>query len=458
MPDTITATKTPDWMTRVEQAKPEDHPVFGPILKAIQSGVEAYRQRPDVHAAETGATPEEAAAAQQQPEWYKGLVDETKWYNQPFAHFREGMDRMTEDLHDYAEMHRGVLTPAAYLMLHGVASAAEQVPISRTATDTAASIFGPPELGDMHGLAREMGIEYRGIQQGIPGKVPDLLIFQDPKSGTSIGVKRNEFTPEKLESHVNAARERMKPKPTVQQTVSAGGTGAMSSEELSRPDVFIKFSKSGQPEYLGKKPDATLKPGEAILAVNKQTGAVRTQNTNGLADKEALERFGDRAKNFRQDIENTESMSDPDTRFNAAQHEAGHIVVSELLRPGSVSNSSLDEHGGFTHIEPPAGKANPKDLTPDEVKNLVAVSYAGGLNEQGGTTKQHVSADQARREQVLGPQGLAANEDMAGARARINALLADKNTQQAIDRVAKALNEKGKLTGDEIRKIIGGSK
>jgi len=86
------------------------------------------------------------------------------------------------------------------------------------------------------------------------------------------------------------------PKPTSQATVSAGGTGALSSEELARPSEFIKYSKSGEPMHLGKQPDATLAPGEAVLAVNKQTGEVRVQNTSGLSDAEALNKFGKHAK------------------------------------------------------------------------------------------------------------------------------------------------------------------
>lgn len=85
-------------------------------------------------------------------------------------------------------------------------------------------------------------------------------------------------------------------KPTPYATVAEGGTGATSSEELARPHVFIKYSKSGQPTYLGKSPDADLKPGEAILKVNKKTGDVSVQNTNGLVDSDALAKFGKHAK------------------------------------------------------------------------------------------------------------------------------------------------------------------
>lgn len=226
--DTIAPTKQPGWLTRVEQARPEDHPVFGPVLQALQKGLQAYHQLPGAQAAATGVSPEAYQKAQEEhdarrPEWMKGLTDEGKWYNQPFARFREGMDRMTQDLHDYAETHKAVLTPAAYAMLHGVAAAGEMVPVGRSAAETAMAVVPPPELGgearqmldvnDVHQAAKAAGVEYRGLQEGIPGKVDDLLIFQDPKSGTSVGVKRSEFTPEKLTEHVENARARMAPKP-----------------------------------------------------------------------------------------------------------------------------------------------------------------------------------------------------------------------------------------------------
>lgn len=553
------AQRMPGWVTRIEQANPEDHPVFGPVLKALQSAAQYYRATPGEHGVETGATPEQIEAAQAHPEWMKSVQNPDHWWNQPFAHFREGLDRMTEDIHDYATEHSHVLTPAAQMMLHGIASLGEMTPVGRTAGETAAMAMAPPELreegldkgryseilepmagekgkpgpppsahfiqrdgvavgggGAIHedmlpkeyegtgpmgaeqlmnesgivratqigdtltvqakhplsdaqiqeisqaakkhdlkifydlpsgsamakstgdfiraakspgsvneaavgGLAREMGIEYRGLQKGVPEKgVPGTHVFQDPQSGTSVAVKENEWSPEKLQEQVAAARERMTSqkgelinigpyvkraggiggkgphiidqladesnseltakktqngtaygirlpndielyhstdpesaqdilknglqprsrdlgeknkstnlgprslsegfaddpdrevlfkvrvpkgtmvyrddfpsdpthirifdeipaenlqvikgsrytKPTPQQTVTAGGTGALSSEELARPENFVKFSKSGQ-----------------------RTGKVRVQNAEGMTDQQALDRF-----------------------------------------------------------------------------------------------------------------------------------------------------------------------
>lgn len=149
---------------------------------------------------------------------------------------------------------------------------------------------------DYRSIGQQLGIEHRGNMAGVEGVHPGLAIYQDPVSGTSIAVKLDQFSPEKLKEHLDAARERMGVKPTSESTVAAGGSGALSSEELSRPEIFVKYSKSGAPTFLGKQPDATLKNGEAVIAVNKKTGGMRVQNTNGISDSAALEKFGAHAK------------------------------------------------------------------------------------------------------------------------------------------------------------------
>jgi hypothetical protein len=186
---------------------------------------------------------------------------------------------------------------------------------------------------------------------------------------------------------------------------------------------------------------------------------------------------GEKAKpiKFRQNLNETESMADPDTRFNTARHEAGHAVVSELLRPNSVQGLGLDESGGYTLASPPMGKTSTKQLNPDEIRNLVAVSYAGGMSEPGGTTAKHVGPDQARRADILSgsattplsnfariltghtfgqDQFLQANEQQAEAKARVNALLADPKTRSMIDSLATMLNVKGTMSGPEVRAFL----
>ena len=57
--------------------------------------------------------------------------------------------------------------------------------------------------------AEKSGVEFRGVQKGLEGAHPGLAIFQDPQSGTSVAVRLNEWSPEKLQEHIDAARERM---------------------------------------------------------------------------------------------------------------------------------------------------------------------------------------------------------------------------------------------------------
>jgi hypothetical protein len=170
-----------------------------------------------------------------------------------------------------------------------------------------------------------------------------------------------------------------------------------------------------------------------------------------------------------------DNMSDPATRAAAAEHEAAHSVVSEMLEPGSVNSTGLTTGGGVTDIQPPAGKTTVGQLAPDEVRNMVATSLAGGMMEPGGTTSKHASGDLAERKQVLGGapsamwQGiqrlatggvhgvdpmLQNNQTLAEGKARVDALLADPAVQQHIKNVSSHIAARGKLSGDEVRAIM----
>lgn len=153
-----------------------------------------------------------------------------------------------------------------------------------------------------------------------------------------------------------------------------------------------------------------------------------------------------------------DNMNDPATRLTAARHEAAHAVISEALNPGSVNMTGLTSAGGVTDIQPPAGKTTVGQLTPDEIRDMVATSYAGGLSEPGGTTIKHASGDQAARAQVLAGRGtsefLQAPELQAAARARVTALLADPAIQKNIDTLAGHISTRGKLSGADVRTIL----
>jgi len=54
---------------------------------------------------------------------------------------------------------------------------------------------------------------------------------------------------------------------------------ALSAEELARTEKFFLIKKNDEISYLGKRPDATMRPGDAIVAADAQ-GNIRVQDSN----------------------------------------------------------------------------------------------------------------------------------------------------------------------------------
>ena len=67
-----------------------------------------------------------------------------------------------------------------------------------------------PDEAPFKKAAKNSGVEYRGIQEGVPGVHPGVAIFQDPQSGTSVALRLDQWSPDKLLSKLRAARESMK--------------------------------------------------------------------------------------------------------------------------------------------------------------------------------------------------------------------------------------------------------
>lgn len=94
-----------------------------------------------------GKSPEEAQV--EGTPLVPGADPEAPW-NKPFAQFRGGLNKMSEDMHKFADTHASQLNPGARALLHGVATAMEQAPVGSSALETAAMIpFGkePEEEG-----------------------------------------------------------------------------------------------------------------------------------------------------------------------------------------------------------------------------------------------------------------------------------------------------------------------
>lgn len=325
------------------------------------------------------------------------------------------------------------------------------------------------KAADPAALAKDAGLVYKN--EAVTGS--GVHMFEHPDHpGKTMAVKQADLSsPESLKTRMDSKLAEFEPKVT-----NASGESAASKEAINR----LSAEKLGDQKRIkidtrsGKETpligvdavDARPQPHEAIV--------MRGPKGDTLLDKGAKANY----KNFRQDSrqDKEESMDDPDTRFNTARHEAGHAVISELLRPNSVQEVGLDDSGGYTNASRPAGKTETKQLTPDEIRNLVAVSYAGGMSEPGGTTAKHVGPDQTRRADILmggaataganlarlaagktlgKDKFLAANQEQAEARARVNALLADPKNRAAIDSLAAKISEHGKLSGDDVRKFLG---
>ena len=217
----------------------------------------------------------------------------------------------------------------------------------------------------------------------------------------------------------------------------------------------------------GQLPGQTVNMAEAYGDTGQYIGGLKSPAPNRF--------LAPIPKKLKQTATAADNMNDPDTRFNAARHEAAHSVISEMLTPGSVNSTGLTAGGGVTDIQPPAGKTTVGQLSPDEVRNMIATSYAGGLSEPGGTTPMHSSGDLAARKQVLGgradtmwqgiqrlatggtggtDQMLQGGQQSAEAKARVTALLADPAVQKHIDNVTSHIASKGHLSGPEVREII----
>jgi hypothetical protein len=230
-----------------------------------------------------------------------------------------------------------------------------------------------------------------------------------------------------------------------------------------RSQQFIDAA-SGKGNYTG--PERRVAENQIKNYMGKERRNVR--GTEGLAESSTKQ-------TMRQNIAPSDSMSDPDTRFTAARHEAGHAVASEMLNPGSVESMELLPSGGRTMATAPGGKKMMTQLNADELTNMVARSQAGGLSEPGGTTPFHSSGDMENRANLMSAKAggtlenlsrlvtgkvigndpmLEAPNVQARAQARVNAILSDPRNIEAIDGLAGKLNDKGKLSGEEIRKFL----
>jgi hypothetical protein len=137
---------------------------------------------------------------------------------------------------------------------------------------------------------RERGISPRQIE-ALPSRIKefvnknreDLLAVKEDGDDFVVHMRKDGKDVQKRLSVVEKKAKTEKP-PTEQ----VSDVGGVSPEELSRPGVFYKMGKSGEPTYLGKKVDAgNLKEGEAIIQVKNGEASIY----GGSGSNDALERF-----------------------------------------------------------------------------------------------------------------------------------------------------------------------
>jgi hypothetical protein len=232
--------------------------------------------------------------------------------------FRTGLDNMADEIENSPYVKAA--SPVAKGVVSGVTNLMRSVPVGKDVKETVQAMAVPPELGPEERAALK-GTQFEGLRVR-PASEPKFVSphpeYETSPPGSPAYKQINDWADraakgdeaaiaslkkiagQKMDAQdAKFAQQKLtalQTKPTSEATVAAGGTGAASSEELARSNVYVKYSKSGQPTYLGKSPDASLQPGEAILAVDKKTGAVTVQNTSGLADSDALSKFGAHAK------------------------------------------------------------------------------------------------------------------------------------------------------------------
>lgn len=361
------------------------------------------------------------------------------------------------------------------------------------AAETKPAVKVPPEqtTGVHDAAIRKGGGVPGGIQKGDSEyNEPDLIQFHDPKTGSTLGLPIDEVTPEKIASELKKSRDAF-----------AAGDLRKQVRDAAKPDLVYRARPQGEEgissashaqataseteahQYRQNLEDmAGSKPHEVVpIDLNKvaKDQYTRMKGPNGedwvkfhKDQPESVVHKPSAKQTMKQTASSTDNMNDPDTRYGAAQHEAGHAVISEMLNPGSVQNMELGDFGGKTVATAPDGKQTPKDLNTDELTNMVARSLAGGEFEPGGTTTTHSSGDVANRAKLMSANAgglaqdasrivtgkasgndpmLAAPNIQAQAQARLNALMADPRTRQAVEGLASKLADKGKMSGDEIR-------
>lgn len=200
----------------------------------------------------------------------------------------------------------------------------------------------------------------------------------------------------------------------------------------------------------------------AILAMRDKSPEIKQVHLKEAVDKVILgEKLGDKAN--------------PKVLNRVAIHEAGHALISELVKPNSVSQVTVTSRGNALGYVRQSQEEDQKLYTEQELRNQIKVCLAGAIAEEihlgdkstgaGNDFKQAVKIAKTIINSGLSSLGVISIEDLPPI--KVNQVVKDiikdeeivvKNLMidniAVLKEIVNLLKEKEKISGEVIRKII----
>ncbi len=275
------------------------------------------------------------------------------------------------------------------------------------------------------------------------GAARDTALFEQAKK---------ELGPTASLSDIAKRAQELKTQGVETQNLTPHGPGAVSVEELQRPGLNFVVTRLGKLSYLGKQVDVTLKPGEALVAVDPKSGAWDVRGGNSDTAKMHIEKimFAAGGKNVR-----------PEPGFGEPGFGAGPVarVVAEEHIP-VVSKSEILAEQVHTILDH-SNELN--KIGVDPLKFRTAEDVSAGINAVADHLRTNFDPraravitfdEQKQFAQELGmteeeflkrPSGTAYNAEQL-----IAARMILRDSVGRVQELAKAtLSESSKLTGDK---------
>jgi hypothetical protein len=143
---------------------------------------------------------------------------------------------------------------------------------------------------DYKAVGDKAGVQFRGVQKGVEGAHPGLAMFQDPQSGTSVAVKLDQWSPEKLQEHIDDARARMAPKNLFDKAMGHYGT----TDDINKAGYIGPNGR--MLDFSQGQAARTLDHGD-ISSIEGVQSAHNSNPRNDFADKTGAIRFVHDTKN-----------------------------------------------------------------------------------------------------------------------------------------------------------------